>query len=92
MSWWPHISPSKGDTNVAAVKPARLTTTNRFLTVDEVATILGVHRRTVLRLIRDGQINAVDASVKGRASWRIDETELGRFIARRRLSRKTHAQ
>lgn len=54
-----------------------MTVTPAMLTVEQVADLLGVSRRTVIRKIHDGDIRAVNVGRKraARPSWRIPTTE-----------------
>lgn len=59
----------------------------RHFTVTELAgsgRLLGMPRHKILRLIRAGQLKAVNVSAgASRASWAIPESEVERFIAER---------
>lgn len=54
---------------------------DNFLSVPEFAKILNVSKNTVLRLIRQGRIKAVDVGTKSKSVYRILDKELERFIA-----------
>lgn len=58
-----------------------------FASVAEAARHLHLHSRTVLRLIADGDLNAVNFGRRGKTNYRIRWSELARFIAER--SRKS---
>ncbi len=49
-----------------------------YLTVDEVATRLKVHPRTVKRWLADGKLKG--KLLGDRAGWRVSETDLRRFM------------
>ncbi len=49
-----------------------------YLTVDEVATRLKVHPRTVKRWLADGKLKG--KLLGDRAGWRITESDLRRFM------------
>jgi len=56
----------------------------KLLTPVEVAKVLDVHVETVTKWIRQGYLPARNLSAgKRRATWRIDEAELARWIAKR---------
>ena len=54
-----------------------------YLTTEEVAGILRLERRTVQLKIRDKQIRAINVGSDKKPSYRIEQTELDRFIAER---------
>jgi excisionase family DNA binding protein len=56
----------------------------RFLTTEQVATILQVHPFTILKLIKHGKITGVKIG-KG---YRIQESEVKRFLEERMVSPK----
>ncbi len=64
--------------------PAKSAKLTRYVSITDTCKTLGVSRETVTRLIRDGQLTAVNVGTKDRAAWRIDEDEIARFLARRR--------
>ncbi len=51
----------------------------RFLTPDEVATILGVHQKTVHQWLRTGKIEGTKISYR---AWRIPQSALADFVSR----------
>ncbi len=53
----------------------------QLLTVEEVAQRLKMHPETVRRWIRDGQLHAIRFGTGKRASLRIRESEVERFLA-----------
>lgn len=55
---------------------------NEYLTPQQVAKILQVHRRTVWNMIHDGRLKAVVISGEIRKSYRILRGELDRFVAK----------
>lgn len=55
--------------------------TNVYLDPDAVATKLGVKVRIIYRLIRNGDLPAVNVGTDKRALYIIDEAALDRFIA-----------
>lgn len=57
-----------------------------YLTVEEVAKLLNIHEETVRRWIRSGELEAID--LQGPAGYRINQTELNRFIRERATKRK----
>jgi excisionase family DNA binding protein len=57
-----------------------------FLTVEEVSKRLSVHEETVRRWIRRGELEAID--LQGPAGYRINQSELNRFIRGRATKRK----
>jgi excisionase family DNA binding protein len=65
----------------ADMKAMPATTASRLLTVDEVASLLRLHHRTVRKLIANGELRAVYI---GRAV-RIREDEVERFLDEREL-------
>lgn len=54
---------------------------DRLLTVEQVADVLGVNQDTVRRWIRNGEIEVIDLG--GRAGYRITQSALDSFIRRR---------
>ena len=58
---------------------------NPFLSVRQVAELLGIRQHGVLSLIRSGEIRAADVSLTpgGRPHWRIMPDDLDGFITRR---------
>lgn len=53
----------------------------KFYTIKEVAEILSVCPKTVVSLIRDGKLKAVEIGGTERISFRVYEKELDRFMA-----------
>lgn len=53
----------------------------RFLTLADVADVLNVSASQAYALVRTGDLRAI--KVGGRGQWRIEQTELDRFIAER---------
>ncbi len=51
--------------------------TDRYLTVEQVATRLQVHEETVRRWLRSGQLQG--HAISRRAGWRVRESEVERF-------------
>ena len=51
----------------------------RFLTLADVAEVLNVSASQAYALVRSGELRAI--KVGGRGQWRIEQTELDRFIA-----------
>ena len=50
----------------------------RFLTLADVAEVLNVSASQTYALVRSGELRAI--KVGGRGQWRIEQTELDRFI------------
>lgn len=67
----------KGDSPMPKAKPDTL------LTVSEVAERLGVSIWTVRRLVRAGELPATDVGAGQAIVWRISESAVTRFVARR---------
>lgn len=55
--------------------------THRFLTLADVAEMLNVSASQAYALVRSGDLRAI--KIGGRGQWRIEESELERFIAER---------
>jgi excisionase family DNA binding protein len=55
--------------------------TRRFLTLPDVAEMLNVSASQAYALVRSGDLRAI--KIGGRGQWRIEESELERFIAER---------
>ena len=55
--------------------------TRRFLTLADVAEMLNVSSSQTYALVRHGDLRAI--KIGGRGQWRVEETELERFIAQR---------
>ena len=53
-----------------------------WVTPRRAAELLGVDYKTVLRKIAAGRLKACDVSQGGRATWRIERTEIANYIAR----------
>jgi len=53
--------------------------TRRFLTLADVAELLNVSASQTYALVRSGDLRAI--KVGGRGQWRVEQTELERFIA-----------
>lgn len=56
-------------------------TTGRFVTVKQVAEMLGVARKTVVEWIHKGELRAILLGQK--AGWRIERDSLEEFLRRR---------
>jgi len=52
----------------------------RFLTLDEVATFLGVSVPQVYSLVRSGELPAI--KIGGRGVWRVDRRQLDDYVDR----------
>jgi excisionase family DNA binding protein len=63
-----------------------------FLSLEEVAVKLNVHRRTIIRLIHAGQIEAADFGTRYRPAWRIPTREVDRFINERLYCRTSEKE
>lgn len=55
----------------------------KYLSIPQVADMLGVARSTVYRHISDGAFTLVDIGRKGQAKTRVPQSELDAFIAGR---------
>jgi excisionase family DNA binding protein len=55
--------------------------TRRFLTLADVAEMLNVSSSQTYALVRSGQLRGI--KIGGRGQWRVEESELERFIAER---------
>jgi excisionase family DNA binding protein len=55
--------------------------TRRFLTLADVAELLNVSPSQTYALVRSGQLRGI--KIGGRGQWRVEESELERFIAER---------
>lgn len=55
--------------------------TRRFLTLADVAELLNVSSSQTYALVRNGDIRAI--KIGGRGQWRVEESELERFIKER---------
>jgi excisionase family DNA binding protein len=55
--------------------------TRRFLTLADVAEVLNVSASQVYALVRSGDLRGI--KIGGRGQWRVEESELERFIAER---------
>lgn len=55
--------------------------TRRFLTLADVAETLNVSASQAYALVRGGDLRAI--KIGGRGQWRVEESELERFIAER---------
>ncbi len=53
---------------------------DRLLRPDVVADMLGVQRRTVLKMINEGRLKAIDISQGRRPTWRVPQSEVERYI------------
>lgn len=53
----------------------------RFLTLADVAEVLNVSASQAYALVRGGDLRGI--KIGGRGQWRVEETELERFIAER---------
>jgi excisionase family DNA binding protein len=61
-----------------------MTHPDRYLTIPDVAAILGVDRSTVYRYIADGLFGTlVNIGRKGQSKTRIPQSQLDKFIAER---------
>ena len=71
-----------------------MTTDAQFLSTKEVATILGVHQKTVHQWLRTGRLSGTKISYR---AWRIPRAALDEFIAKnsnvqpKKEGAKTHA-
>ena len=54
---------------------------DKFYTVNEMATILKVNPRTIVKLINGKKLKAVNVGVGERAHWRIFEGQYLKFLA-----------
>ncbi len=64
------------------VRGDRLTgVSRRFLTLADVAELLNVSASQAYALVRSGDLRGI--KIGGRGQWRVEETELERFIAER---------
>ena len=55
--------------------------TRRFLTLADVADLLNVSSSQTYALVRSGQLRGI--KIGGRGQWRVEESELERFIGER---------
>lgn len=55
--------------------------TRRFLTLADVAELLNVSPSQTYALVRSGQLRGI--KIGGRGQWRVEESELERYIAER---------
>jgi excisionase family DNA binding protein len=55
--------------------------TRRFLTLADVAEMLNVSSSQTYALVRSGQLRGI--KIGGRGQWRVEESELERYIAER---------
>ena len=55
--------------------------TRRFLTLADVAEMLNVSSAQTYALVRSGQLRGI--KIGGRGQWRVEESELERFINQR---------
>lgn len=55
--------------------------TRRFLTLADVAEVLNVSASQAYALVRSGDLRGI--KIGGRGQWRVEESELERFIAER---------
>lgn len=55
--------------------------TRRFLTLADVAEMLNVSSAQTYALVRSGQLRGI--KIGGRGQWRVEESELERFISQR---------
>ena len=53
--------------------------TRRFLTLADVAELLNVSASQTYALVRSGQLRGI--KIGGRGQWRVEESELERYIA-----------
>ena len=63
--------------------------TPRFLTLDDVAEILNVSWKQVYALVRRKELVAIQ--IGGRGQWRVETSELERFIAQKYEEARTGA-
>lgn len=54
---------------------------DKFYTISEMAKMLKVHQRTILKLINCKKLKAVNVGVGQRAHWRIFEGQYLNFLA-----------
>lgn len=59
---------------------------NNLLTLSEVADVLAVSRTTVVRMIRDHVLPAVNVSSAKLPRWRVERSALDAFVATRRTT------
>lgn len=65
-------------------------TMGNLLTLSEAANVLGMHRDTVARKVRDGEIRGINLAQEGkRPVWRIAGLDLAEHVARRRAGSAT---
>lgn len=55
--------------------------TRRFLTLADVAEVLNVSASQAYALVRSGDLRGI--KIGGRGQWRVEDSELDRFIAER---------
>lgn len=60
---------------------------DKYYTVQDVANYLKVHRTTVLRLIKEGRLEAQDVAAQGAKynRWRIHDYALQRFMSQEKI-------
>jgi excisionase family DNA binding protein len=66
-------------------------TSDRLLTVSQVAERLQLNQETIRRWLRDGRLTGIDLGSDS-GGWRIDPADLDAFIADRRGTRTTEQQ
>jgi len=54
---------------------------DKFFTIDDLAKVMRVDRRTIARLIKEGSLLAVNVGKEKRPTWRIYEGQYLKFIA-----------
>ncbi len=64
-----------------AVRCQTAPVTRRFLTLADVAEVLNVSASQAYALVRSGDLRGI--KIGGRGQWRVEESELERFIAER---------
>ncbi len=60
--------------------PLRAMSTDRFLTLEDVADILNITGSQIYALVRGGELRAV--KIGGRGQWRVEREQLEAYIAR----------
>jgi excisionase family DNA binding protein len=55
---------------------------SQFLSIDETAAYLGVHRSTIARMLDDGEIPSIEV----RGTRRLDRTDLGAWVEAKKIA------